>query len=226
MGRTDRAGRLSGGVSGLTCGPGPRLPGRARGRHPTETAILATQTELADFLASVERRAYKQALFAVREEQAALDIVQDAMLKLADRYASRPGGELPLLFQRILQNTIRDHFRRQRVRNLWTTLLSSMSPDAEEDSDPLERMNVDHGANREGTPAEQAERAELAGMIGRALERLPPRQREAFLLRYWEELDLAETAVAMGCSEGSVKTHCSRATHAVAAYLRERGVNP
>jgi RNA polymerase sigma-70 factor (ECF subfamily) len=63
-------------------------------------------------------------------------------------------------------------------------------------------------------------------MIGRALERLPPRQREAFLLRYWEELDLAETAVAMGCSEGSVKTHCSRATHAVAAYLRERGVNP
>jgi RNA polymerase sigma-70 factor (ECF subfamily) len=193
---------------------------------PSETAILATQTELADFLASVERRAYKQALFAVREEQAALDIVQDAMLKLADRYSSRPGEELPLLFQRILQNTIRDHFRRQRVRNLWTTLLSSMSPDAEEDSDPLERMNVDHGANREGTPAEQAERAELARMIGRALERLPPRQREAFLLRYWEELDLAETAVAMGCSEGSVKTHCSRATHAVAAYLRERGVNP
>jgi RNA polymerase sigma-70 factor (ECF subfamily) len=174
----------------------------------------------------VERRAYKQALFAVREEQAALDIVQDAMLKLADRYAARPAEELPLLFQRILQNTIRDHFRRQRVRNLWTTLLSSLSPDTEEDSDPLERMNVDHGANREGTPAEQFERAELAAMIGRALERLPPRQREAFLLRYWEELDLAETAVAMGCSEGSVKTHCSRATHAVAAYLRERGVNP
>ena len=193
---------------------------------PTETTTLATQKELADFLAAVERRAYKQALFAVREEQGALDIVQDAMLKLADRYALRPGEELPLLFQRILQNTIRDHFRRQRVRSLWTTLLSSLSPDAEEDSDPLERMQVDHGANREGTPAEQVERAELAGMIGRALERLPPRQREAFLLRYWEELDVAETAIAMGCSEGSVKTHCSRATHAVAAYLRERGVNP
>jgi RNA polymerase sigma-70 factor (ECF subfamily) len=174
----------------------------------------------------VERRAYKQALFALREEQGALDIVQDAMLKLADRYAARPAEELPLLFQRILQNTIRDHFRRQRVRNLWTTLLSSLSPGTEEDSDPLERMKVDHGANREGTPAEQFERAELATMIGRALERLPPRQREAFLLRYWEELDLAETAVAMGCSEGSVKTHCSRATHAVAAYLRERGVSP
>ena len=221
-----RSGGVVAGGFWATIRPGSALC-RPRARMPsTETTTLATQKELADFLAAVERRAYKQAFFAVREEQAALDIVQDAMLKLADRYALRPGEELPLLFQRILQNTIRDHFRRQRVRSLWTTLLSSLSPDAEEDGDPLERMQVDHGANREGTPAEQVERAELAGMIGRALERLPPRQREAFLLRYWEELDVAETAIAMGCSEGSVKTHCSRATHAVATYLRERGVNP
>ena len=150
------------------------------------------------------------------------------MFKLTDRYASKPAGELPLLFQRILQNSIRDHFRRQKVRGLWSTLLSSLSsPDAEsDDSDPLDRIRVEEGANREGGPEERLERAQIADLIGRALERLPARQREAFLLRYWEDLDVAETARAMGCSEGSVKTHCSRATHAIAAFLRARGVEP
>jgi len=111
---------------------------------------------------------------------------------------------------------------------LWSTLLSSLSsPDAEsDDSDPLDRIRVEEGANREGGPEERLERAQIADLIGRALERLPARQREAFLLRYWEDLDVAETARAMGCSEGSVKTHCSRATHAIAAFLRARGVEP
>jgi len=85
---------------------------------------------------------------------------------------------------------------------------------------------VDTGANRDGGPAEHAERAEVARLIGRAVEKLPARQREAFLLRYWEEFDVAETAAAMGCSEGSVKTHCSRATHSIAAFLREKGFEP
>lgn len=163
-------------------------------------------------------------MFAVRDEQVALDIVQDSMLKLVDKYSTKPADELPLLFQRILQNTIRDHFRRQKVRSLWGTLLSSLSPDDEEDSDPLERMEIQEGANRAGTPAEQLERAQVAELIGRALERLPPRQRQAFLLRYWEELDVAETAEAMGCSEGSVKTHCSRAVHALAKALQAKGI--
>jgi len=148
------------------------------------------------------------------------------MLRLAERYADKPANELPLLFQRILQNAIRDHYRRQRVRSLWTTLLSSLrSKDDDEDSDPLDTLEVQDGANRLGGPAEQTERSQVMAIIEQGLENLPRRQREAFLLRYWEELDVAETAQVMGCSEGSVKTHCSRAAHSLAAFLKSRGVS-
>lgn len=173
----------------------------------------------------MERRAYRQAVFAARDEQVALDLVQDAMLRLAERYAQRPAAELPLLFQRILQNAIRDHFRRQRVRSLWTTLLSALTgKDDDEERDPLDTLEVKEGANRWGGPDEQTQRSQVMGIIEAGLQALPARQREAFLLRYWEELDVAETAQAMGCSQGSVKTHCSRATHALAAFLKSRGV--
>jgi RNA polymerase sigma-70 factor (ECF subfamily) len=174
----------------------------------------------------VERRAFKQAVFATRDDQIALDLVQDAMLRLAGSYAQRPARELPLLFQRILQNAIRDHYRRQRVRSLWTTLLSSLKgKDDDDDEDPLDRLEVKDGANRWGGPDEQAQRSQVMGIIEAGLAALPGRQREAFLLRYWEELDVSETAKVMGCSEGSVKTHCSRATHALAAFLKSRGVD-
>jgi RNA polymerase sigma-70 factor (ECF subfamily) len=181
---------------------------------------------LSAFLAGVERRAFKQAMFAVRDEDAALDIVQDAMLRLSQSYGGRAAEELPPLFQRILQNAIRDWFRRQKVRSLWTTLLSSLSPgrDADEDQDPLETLQAAGDSNREESPPEQLERAQVLEIIEEEITRLPPRQREAFLMRYWEELDVAETARAMGCSEGSVKTHCSRATHALATALKARGV--
>jgi len=173
----------------------------------------------------VERRAYKQALFAVRDDHLALDIVQDAMLKLTERYASRPRAELPLLFQRILQNTIRDFYRRQKVRAIWTLPVSSLfGPESDADTDPLDTLEVEGDSYRSQRPAEQAERAQLFGLIEKALETLPHRQREAFLLRYWEELDVAEAARIMGCSEGSVKTHCSRATRALAALLAKQGV--
>ncbi len=181
---------------------------------------------MAAFLAEVERRAFKQAMFGVRDQHVALDIVQDAMLKLTDKYAARPVAELPLLFQRILQNTIRDFYRRQKVRSLWTTLFSSLQPrDENEDYDPLESMQTDGPGGKGDSPADRMERSQIAEAIGEGLERLPPRQREAFILRYWEELDVAETAQAMDCSQGSVKTHCSRATHALAAFLKDKGID-
>src|SRR2546428_13594238 len=96
---------------------------------------IASHQELSAFLAEVERRAFKQAMFAVRDEDAALDIVQDAMLKLTESYAGKPLAELPMLFQRILQNAIHDHFRRQKVRSTWTTLLSPLGQREERDDD-------------------------------------------------------------------------------------------
>ena len=147
------------------------------------------------------------------------------MLKLTEKYSGKPAAELPLLFQRILQNTIRDHYRRQKVRSLWTTLMSSLVPSHEgEEVDPLETLVSTEPSKVPGDPAKELESSQVIALIEKAIADLPQRQREAFLLRYWEELDVAETASAMGCSEGSVKTHCSRATHALAAALRAKGV--
>ena len=188
---------------------------------------MATRQELSEFLASTERRAFKQAAYAVRDDDAALDIVQDAMMKLAEKYADKPAAELPLLFTRILQNTITDHFRRQKVRNLWTTLLSSLVPNDEEgggERDPLEALEAAGGGERTESAADLVERDQVLAIIEAEIRKLPARQREAFLMRYWEEMDVAETAAAMGCSEGSVKTHCSRANHALAQALKAKGI--
>ena len=161
----------------------------------------------------------------MRDEPAALDIVQDAMLKLTEKYCARPPAELPLLFQRILQNTIRDFYRRQRVRALWTMPVSSLfGADSDSDADPLETLEVEDDSKFSEPPAEQLERSQVLALIEKALEKLPGRQREAFLLRYWEELDVAAAAKIMGCSEGSVTTHCSRATRALAIMLRKQGI--
>lgn len=188
-------------------------------------SALASEHELSEFLARVERRAFKQAVFAVRDDHVALDIVQDAMFKLTDRYRDRPGAELPLLFQRILQNTIRDFYRRQKVRTRWTTLFSSFrSREDDEEYDLLDTLEVDSA--RDDEPEQHLQSSQVVSAIEEALERLPPRQREAFILRYWEELDVAETASVMGCSQGSVKTHCSRATHSIARFLKNRGIEP
>jgi len=186
---------------------------------------LASRKELSDFLASVERRAFKQCVYAVQDEEAALDIVQDSMMKLAEKYADRPATEIPLLFQRILQNGIRDHFRRQKVRSTWTTALAALGLGGEDDdADPLETLRVEEHSNIPASPADRLEQSEVMAAIEEAVKALPDRQREAFMLRYWEELDVSETAKVMGCSEGSVKTHCSRATHALAKVLRSKGI--
>jgi len=186
---------------------------------------MATRQELSEFLTQVERRAFKQTAYAVRDEHAALDIVQDAMMKLAEKYATRPASEFPMLFQRILQNTMRDFWRRQKVRNIWTSLLSSFSVMGEdgEDSDPLEILtSSDHDLSDE--PEAQLEQRQTMALIEDALTKLPGRQREAFVMRYWEDMDVAETALAMGCSQGSVKTHCSRAVRTLAATLEKHGL--
>jgi RNA polymerase sigma-70 factor (ECF subfamily) len=185
--------------------------------------FLSTRNELSEFLAGVERRAFKQAMFAVHNEDHALDIVQDTMLKLAEKYGDKPPEELPMLFQRILQNTIRDFYRRQKVRSLWTTLLSSFTPADDEEGDPLETLQAHEGSNI-ATPHGSLEQSQVLAIIEKEIVKLPPRQREAFLMRYWEDMDIAETAAAMGCSEGSVKTHCSRATHTLAVALKTLGI--
>ena len=186
---------------------------------------LSTPAELSRFLSSVERRAYKHALFAVRDHHAALDVVQDAMLKLAEKYGGKPAEELPLLFHRILQNTIRDHYRRQKVRTAWVTLFSGLqSKHGEEEFDPLDILEDSENQSTPAAPDASVQQSQIIALIEQALVKLPARQREAFLLRYWEGLDTMETALAMGCTEGSVKTHCSRAAHALAVSLKEKGV--
>ncbi|HEY8101895.1 MAG TPA: RNA polymerase sigma factor [Burkholderiaceae bacterium] len=187
---------------------------------------MATDKELSDFLENVERRAFKQAVYAVRKDESALDIVQDAMIKLAEKYGDKPAAELPMLFQRILQNTIHDYFRREKVRNTWVSLFSSMGSDTEnqDDYDLLENYSAEEGTQASESSADKIEREQVLAIIDEEVQKLPTRQREAFLMRYWEDMDVAETAATMGCSEGSVKTHCSRATHTLAQALRARGI--
>ncbi|MEY4277078.1 MAG: hypothetical protein RI975_343 [Pseudomonadota bacterium] len=185
---------------------------------------MATRQELSDFLAQVERRAFRQIAYAVRDDQVALDIVQDAMMKLVEKYSNRPPQEFPMLFQRILQNTTRDFWRRQKIRNVWTSLLSSFSVAGEDgdETDPLEIITSDSYNGEQ--PQAQLEQRQTMALIEEALQKLPARQREAFLMRYWEDMDVAETAAAMGCSQGSVKTHCSRAVHTLAKLLAEHQI--
>jgi RNA polymerase sigma-70 factor, ECF subfamily len=163
-------------------------------------------------------------MFAVRDEEAALDIVQDSMMKLAEKYGDRPQEEFPMLFQRILQNTIRDYYRRSKVRSMWTTLLSAFGSDDDDDHDPLDTLSSQHNGTPAKTPESDLLQSQTLSIIETEIKNLPARQREAFLMRYWEDMDVAETAAAMGCSEGSVKTHCSRATHSLAAALLAKGI--
>ena len=189
---------------------------------------MANRKEMSEFLAAVERRSFVQTLYTVRREEVALDIVQDAMTKLVERYHDRPVGELGPLFQAILKTTTTDHFRRETVRNRWTTLFSALGPDDGQDDggrDILEALESEPGSPQAESAADQVEREQTMALIEAELQRLPARQREAFMMRYWEDMSLAETAVAMGCSEGSVKTHCSRANHALAAALKAKGIS-
>ena len=198
-------------------------------RHPNQgeaaSTALATDKELSDFLKSVEKRAFKRAVYAVRSDDAALDIVQDAMIRLAEKYADRPAAELPLVFQRILSNATMDWFRREKTRGAVMQNMSDFAGnDDDGDFDLLEALHALEDTLGTESAADAVSRAQILQIIDTEVGELPARQREAFLLRYWEEFDVAETAELMGCSQGSVKTHCSRAVHALATALKIRGI--
>jgi RNA polymerase sigma-70 factor (ECF subfamily) len=167
------------------------------------------------FLASVERRAYRMAEIATGNRDEALDIVQDAMLALVRRYGERPAAEWGPLFQRILQSRISDWRRRRTVRRRVLVWLGRGEAEEDERGDPLEALPDPAGRG----PDRELERERLGERLEAVLRRLPPRQQQAFLLRAWEGLDTAAAAAAMGCSEGSVKTHYSRAVATLRGHL-------
>ncbi len=181
-------------------------------------ASSSTDTRALDhFLASVERKAFRIAQIALRHEDDALDAVQDAMLRLVRSYAHRPREEWPPLFYRILENCIRDLQRRRAVRaRVMAWIPWSTQEEADATADPLEQL-----PDPAPSPAVLVQTDETLQALEVQLAALPARQRQAFLLRSLEGLDVAETAKAMGCSAGSVKTHYFRAVQALRSALGE-----
>jgi RNA polymerase sigma-70 factor (ECF subfamily) len=215
-------------ISGCPTGGASRAaPGDPPALHPSRpTDSLATERELSDFLQSVEKRAFKRTVYHVREEESALDIVQDSMMKLAEHYADKPVNELPMLFQRILSNCTLDWFRRQKTRKALFSNLSDFESSSEDgDFDLLETYSSADQSQQVESAEDSTRRAQILREIETEILELPARQREAFLMRYWEDMDVAETAAAMGCSEGSVKTHCSRAVAALSKALKAKGIH-
>jgi RNA polymerase sigma-70 factor (ECF subfamily) len=182
---------------------------------PEEQAARVNDRALDEFLASIERRALRIAEIATRNREEALDLVQDSMFKLAQHYAQRPPEEWAPLFHRILQTRIRDWYRRQKVMLRWRSWLRG--PGEREHNELLQELPDPYPNG----PAQRLADSEFAAALEEALAALPLRQQQAFLLRVWEGLDVAQTAQAMGCSEGSVKTHFSRAVHTLRGKLGE-----
>jgi RNA polymerase sigma-70 factor, ECF subfamily len=192
---------------------------------PASIPALASESELTEFLKGVEKRAFKRSVYHVRNEESALDIVQDSMMKLAEHYGHKPVEELPMLFQRILSNCTLDWFRRQKVQNaLFSNMSDFEASNDDEDFNLLEALDASSGSDLGESAESITDRAQTLRGIETEIQQLPGRQREAFLMRYWEEMDVAETAAAMGCSQGSVKTHCSRAVAALSKALRAKGI--
>ena len=180
-------------------------------RRHSQGELLLQNRDLERFLADVERRAFRIARIGLRNDEDALDAVQDAMLKLAHGYAHRPSAEWAPLLYRILQNRIRDGQRRRQTRNRIFAWLPGF--DQDDSADPQDNAPADQPGAVERLMAHEA-----MHRLEQCIAELPRRQQQAFMLRNFEGLDVAQTASAMGCSEGSVKTHYSRAVHT----LRER----
>lgn len=178
----------------------------------SEDTVNSTQPQqLETFLIKVERRAFRMAEMSTRNRDDALDIVQDAMMQLASKYANKPEDQWPPLFYRILNNRIMDFHRRNSTQKRWRVWFSSSND--EEIYDPLE-----HVPNDDLSPAEVVDLEDSVERADEYIKQLSPRQRQAFLLRAWEGMNVEETANIMKCSQGSVKTHYSRAVH----FLREK----
>jgi RNA polymerase sigma-70 factor (ECF subfamily) len=182
----------------------------------TDPEAQTRSRALNQFLAGVELKAFKIAQAALRHEDDALDAVQDAMLQLARAYADRPAQEWKPLFYRILENRIRDMQRRRTVRGRVIAWLPFRGDEDEEEPDPIAQA-----PSPDPQPPRRLELDQAMAALERALGELPRRQQQAFLLRTLEGLDVAQTAVAMGCSQGSVKTHYFRALQALRAQLGE-----
>ena len=190
------------------------MPLVGAGGGARETAV-DQERALDRFLAGVERRAYRIAQLSLRDRDEALDAVQDAMIRLARHYGGHPAEQWRPLFYRILRNRITDSQRRRQVRQgviIWWR----GAPADDTAPDPL-----DSAVDPASTPEQQLEGGQLLERIEQALATLSSRQREAFMLRNFEGLDVAQTALAMGCSEGSVKTHYFRAVQALQQQLGE-----
>jgi RNA polymerase sigma-70 factor, ECF subfamily len=182
-----------------------------------EGVVLEYTKELEKFLADIERRAFRMAQVALRDADDALDVVQDAMLKLTRNYASRPSAEWRPLFSRTPENGIREPQRRRTVRKRIMTWL----PGPKEDPDSEAQDPLDNVADAAPSIPETLMQGQAMQQLEESLRALPARQREAFMLRNFEGMDVAETAKAMACSQGSVKTHYSRAVHALREQLGE-----
>jgi len=166
------------------------------------------------FLSEIEKRAYRMALIATSNRDDALEIVQDSMMKLVNRYSNKHATDWPPLFHRILQSTIRDWYRRSKVRNSLRQFF--FSSDQENSTDYMDTFTT-----YDSQPDEQLKKEMTVQQLDTALHALPLRQQQAFLLRQWEGLDVKQTAHAMSCSESSVKTHYSRAISALRNQLED-----
>ena len=193
------------------------MPSAVHGDVEVSDSTTNSQSRaLNQFLAGVELKAFKIAQAALRHEDDALDAVQDAMLQLARAYSDRPAEEWKPLFYRILENRIRDMQRRRTVRGRVISWLPFRGDEDEDEQDPIAQAPSD-----EPQPLRKLEIAQTMEALERAIQALPRRQQQVFMLRTLEGLDVADTATAMGCSEGSVKTHYFRALQALRAQLGE-----
>jgi len=165
-----------------------------------------------------EKRAFVMARIATKDEEVALDIVQDAMIKLVTKYSKRSSDEWAPLFYRILQSRINDWHRRQKVRNRWRSWLGQ---NTENDDESRDSALENHSDDNDAQPDDAIHQFELNGLLEQAIAELPLRQKQAFMLRAWEECSTKETSEIMQCSEGSVKTHYSRAIAALKLTMEE-----